>query len=323
MSIFDSASILVTGGAGAFGKKFCEVLLRDHAPKKVIIFSRDELKQHDMKAEGFDAPCMRYCIGDIRDKERLKHAMTGVDIVVHAAALKHVPACELNPIEAVQTNIGGSQNIVDAAIDTNVQKVLALSTDKAVHPNSVYGATKLVAEKLFTQGNTYTDAKVTRFACVRYGNVIGSRGSVIPLFEKQRETGTITITDDRMTRFWITPEQSARFVLDSITAMRGGEIFVPKIPSMKVADLATAIAPNCTKRYIGIRPGEKLHEALLSSDESRRTVETDTSFVIQPEHDTWSKDPWPKPNVKEGFCYSSETNPHWLTQEQLQELLQL
>lgn len=320
MQNLEGASILVTGGTGSFGKKFTEMVLRDCKPKKVIIFSRDELKQHEMRLAGFDGPQMRYFIGDVRDRNRLHRAMGGVDVVVHAAALKHVPACEYNPMEAVETNIGGAKNIVEAALDAGVKRVIALSTDKAVSPVNLYGATKLVAEKIFTQGNSYSGASATRYACVRYGNVVGSRGSVVPLFLQQRETGTLTLTDERMTRFWITLEQGVRLVLDSIKEMQGGEIFVPKIPSMRVTDLAEAIAPDAKRKVVGIRPGEKLHEALLSADEARHTVERKTSYMIMPEYASWT-DNWPKPNVKEGFCYSSETNTEWLTKEQLKAML--
>jgi UDP-N-acetylglucosamine 4,6-dehydratase len=317
MSSLKGASILVTGGTGSFGKKFVETLLKEYEPKKLIVFSRDELKQHDMKNGGFDAPCMRYFIGDVRDQNRLKRAMSGIDIVVHAAALKHVSACEYNPLEAIKTNIGGAENIIEAAVDTGVKKVLALSTDKAVSPVNLYGATKLVSEKLFTQGNAYAGKQNTRFSCVRYGNVVGSRGSVIPVFEKQRDSGTITITDDRMTRFWITLDHGVRFVIDCIDKMQGGEVFVPKIPSMKVVDLADVIAPNCEKKITGIRPGEKLHEVLLSEDEARHSVETKDGFIIQPEDSLWTREKWTDPNIQEGFSYASDNNSEWLTHDQL------
>lgn len=265
---WQNLNILVTGGTGSFGKRFTEICLREYNPKKLIIFSRDELKQHDMQhILGFTDPRLRYFLGDVHDPDRLKRAMNGVDIVVHAAALKQVPACEYNPFEAVQTNIIGGKNIIDAAIDCGVQRVLALSTDKAVSPVNLYGATKLVAEKLFVQGNSYAGKDGTRFSCVRYGNVVGSRGSVIPLFKEQSKTGTVTITDDRMTRFWLTLDQGVHFVLNCIEQMRGGEVFVPKIPSMRVVDLAAALAPGCDIQITGIRPGEKLHEALLNEDE--------------------------------------------------------
>ena len=249
--------ILVTGGTGSFGKKFVEIMLEEYHPAKLIVFSRDELKQHEMRVNGFDHPSLRYFIGDVRDVDRLRRAMHGVDIVVHAAALKQVPACEYNPMEAVKTNILGSSNVVDAALDAGVQKVLALSTDKAVNPVNLYGATKLAAEKLFVQSNAYAGGMATRFSCVRYGNVVGSRGSVVPIFLQQRSNGRLTITDQRMTRFWLTLEQGVRFVIRRIEQMRGGEVFVPKIPSMNLADLAKAIAPEAQLEFVGIRPGEK------------------------------------------------------------------
>lgn len=321
MSILKGASILVTGGTGSFGRHFTKTLLKEYGPKKLIIFSRDELKQHNMKHDGFDAPCMRYFIGDVRDRNRLKRAMSGIDIVVHAAALKHVSACEYNPLEAVKTNIGGAENIVEAAVDAGVNKVLALSTDKAVSPVNLYGATKLVSEKIFTQGNAYAGKQDTRFSCVRYGNVVGSRGSVVPIFTQQRETGKITLTDERMTRFWITLDQGVRLVIDSIENMKGGEVFIPKIPSMKLTDLAEVIAPNCKQEITGIRPGEKLHEVLLSEDEARHTIETKDGFIIQPEDALWTKEKWPEPNVKEGFSYASDSNTEWLTHDQLKEFI--
>ena len=269
------SSVLVTGGTGSFGKKFTEIMLRDHPPRRLIVFSRDELKQHEMRQmfpDTKDSP-MRYFIGDVRDADRLRRAMQGVDVVVHAAALKQVPACEYNPIEAVLTNITGARNIIEAALDTGVKKVMAVSTDKAVNPVNLYGATKLVSEKLFVQANAYSGAGPTRFSCVRYGNVVGSRGSVIPLFLQQRRTGRVTVTDARMTRFWLILEQGVRFVIHCLNRMHGGEVFVPKIPSMSITDLTTAVASDCKVEYIGIRPGEKLHEVLVSEDEARHTVE--------------------------------------------------
>src|SRR5215471_8094986 len=250
-------TILVTGGTGSFGQQFARVMLRDYHPQKLIVFSRDELKQHEMRVNGLDHPSLRFFLGDVRDVDRLRRAMQGVDIVVHAAALKQVPAAEYNPIEAVMTNIIGARNVVDAALDCGVKKVLALSTDKAVNPSNLYGATKLVAEKLFVQANAYSGAGPTRFSCVRYGNVVGSRGSVIPLFMAQRKTGRITVTDPGMTRFWLTLEQGVRFVTRAIEQMMGGEVFVPKLPSMSLTDLIKALAPNCEIKPIGIRPGEK------------------------------------------------------------------
>jgi len=253
--------VLVTGGTGSFGKKFIDILLKEYHPAKLIVFSRDELKQSEMRASGFDHPSLRYFIGDVRDLQRLRRAMNGVDIVVHAAALKQVPACEYNPMEAIKTNILGSSNVIEAALDAGVKKVMALSTDKAVNPVNLYGTTKLAAEKLFVQSNAYAAGSETRFSCVRYGNVVGSRGSVIPTFLKQRPNGKLTITDERMTRFWLTLEQGVRFVIRCVELMRGGEVFVPKIPSTRIVDLARVIAPQAELEVIGIRPGEKLHKS--------------------------------------------------------------
>lgn len=315
-------NVLITGGTGSFGKACAQILLERYAPQRLIIFSRDELKQHEMRVDGFNHPSLRYFIGDVRDAGRLKRAMVGVDVVIHTAALKQVPACEYNPIEAIKTNIDGGTNVIDAALDARVQRVVALSTDKAVNPINLYGATKLVAEKLFVQANAYRGGDPTRFAAVRYGNVVGSRGSVIPLFRKQRENGIITITDTRMTRFWLTLEQAVQFVIQSLERMQGGEVFVPKIPSMKILDLAQAIAPRCEIEKTGIRPGEKLHEVLLSEDEARHTVEFDDTYVIEPMHPWW-KDAvqFNRPRMPEGFRYSSETNASWLTVSDLQKLI--
>jgi UDP-N-acetylglucosamine 4,6-dehydratase len=317
--------VLITGGTGSFGKKFTEIMLREYHPKKLIIFSRDELKQHEMRQvypDTGDSP-IRFFIGDIRDRDRLYRAFHGVDIVVHAAALKQVPACEYNPFEAIQTNILGAKNVIDAAIDRGVKKVMALSTDKAVNPVNLYGATKLCAEKLFIQGNSYSGEGGTRFSCARYGNVVGSRGSVVPLFLEQRKQGRITITDPRMTRFWITLEQGVRFVIKCIEIMYGGEIFVPKIPSMNILDLAKAIAPDCEVEYIGIRPGEKLHEVLISEDEARHTVELDDMYIIQPVYPWWRMENWAgaKP-LPEGFRYTSDTNTRWLSVEELRRMIE-
>ena len=272
--------ILVTGGTGSFGKKFIEIMMREYSPAKLIVFSRDELKQHEMRVGGFNHPNLRYFIGDVRDLDRLRRAMHGVDVVIHAAALKQVPACEYNPMEAIKTNILGSSNVVEAALDMSVPKVMALSTDKAVNPVNLYGTTKLAAEKLLVQSNAYAAGTVTRFSCVRYGNVVGSRGSVIPIFIRQRHDGKLTITDRRMTRFWLTLEQSVRFVIRSTEQMHGGEVFVPKIPSMRITDLANAIAPQAEIDVIGIRPGEKLHEVLIHEDEARTIIETEDMYVV-------------------------------------------
>ena len=321
MSLFDDKTILITGGTGSFGKKFTEILLSEHDPESVRIYSRGELLQMEMQNR-FDDSRLRFLIGDVRDRDRLYRAASGVDIIVHAAALKHVPACEYNPIEAVRTNVEGSVNVIDAAIDNSVEKVLAISTDKAVHPVNLYGATKMVAEKLFTQGNAYTGLRKTRFSCVRYGNVIGSRGSVIPLFKEQRKNGVITITDDRMTRFWITLEQGVRFVMDCTARMKGGEIFVPKIPSMKVIDLAMVVAPDAERKVIGIRSGEKLHEILLTEDEARHTREFDNYFVIEPEHPFWGKDNFMDgKSLPEGFRYTSDGNDEWLTEDEIEKIV--
>jgi UDP-N-acetylglucosamine 4,6-dehydratase len=264
--------VLITGGTGSFGKKLTRILLDEYNPAKVIVFSRDELKQYEMRASGYDAHNLRYFIGDVRDLDRLRRAFEGVDIVIHAAALKQVPACEYNPMEAIKTNILGSSNVIDAALDSGVERVVALSTDKAVNPINLYGATKLAAEKLFIQSNSYAGGRKTRFSCVRYGNVVGSRGSVVPVFLRQRENGEITVTDDRMTRFWISLEQGVRFVIRCAENMHGGEVLEPKKPSMSIVDLAKAIAPEAKVNVIGIRPGEKLHEVLISEDEARTTV---------------------------------------------------
>ena len=314
--------VLITGGTGSFGKAFVRRLLDDVRPKKVIVFSRDELKQYEMQTGGFDHESLRFFIGDVRDRDRLRRAMRGVDIVVHAAALKQVPACEYNPLEAIKTNVDGATNVIEAALDAGVSKVLALSTDKAVNPVNLYGATKLVAEKLFVQANSYSGNGPTRFACVRYGNVVGSRGSVVPVFLKQRHTGTVTITDTRMTRFWLTLDQGVAFVLKAIERMHGGEVFVPVIPSMRITDLAEAIAPNCKINEIGIRPGEKLHEALLSEDEARTAIGVDGMYVIKPSHSWWSVGNWPEGEpVSPDFRYESNTNTEWLSPEELRSMV--
>jgi len=315
--------VLVTGGTGSFGKKFIKILLAEKQPKKVIVFSRDELKQHEMQVGGYNQENLRYFIGDIRDRERLMRALHGVDIVVHAAALKQVPACEYNPMEAIKTNIMGTANVVEAALDARVKKVLMVSTDKAVSPANLYGATKLAAEKLTIQSNAYAGGSATRFSCVRYGNVVGSRGSIVPLFLKQRAGGKITVTDDRMTRFWLSLDQGVRFVIDCIEQMEGGEVFVPKIPSTKVVDLAKAIAPDAEINIIGIRPGEKLHEMLISEDEARHTIELDKMFVVQPAEATWFGYSWQNKGapLKEGYFYSSDNNAEWLDIEGIKKYI--
>ncbi len=314
--------VLVTGGTGSFGKKFIQILLREYPPAKVIVFSRDELKQHEMRVAGFDHPSLRYFIGDVRDVDRLRRAMHGVSIVVHAAALKQVPACEYNPMEAIKTNIMGSGNVIEAALDSGVEKVLALSTDKAVSPVNLYGATKLAAEKLFVQSNAYAGGMSTRFSCVRYGNVVGSRGSVVPIFIKQRSSGKLTLMDKRMTRFWLTLEQGVRFVIRCIEQMQGGEVFVPKIPSARIVDLASAIAPEADQEVVGIRPGEKLHEVLISEDEARSAVEREGMYVVVPAITLWQRDmKYAGQPLPGGFRYSSDTNPAWLDVEQIRKMV--
>lgn len=314
-------TILLTGGTGSFGKHFCRIMIEKYHPKAIRVYSRDELKQHEMRQE-FGERYIRYLIGDVRDLDRLRRAMEGIDIVIHAAALKQVPACEYNPLEAVKTNILGAQNIIDAAIDTGVKKVIALSTDKAVNPVNLYGATKLCAEKMFIQGNSYTGHRGTRFSCVRYGNVIGSRGSVIPLFREQRRTGKITITDERMTRFWLTLDQAVDLVINGLCHMQGGEVFVPKIPSMKVMNLAEAVAPECQIKVIGIRPGEKLHEALITEEDGRNTVAYNGMYVVMPSHSWWERQNYVTgEELPAGFDYTSNNNTEWLTVEDLKEII--
>jgi UDP-N-acetylglucosamine 4,6-dehydratase len=313
-------NILVTGGTGSFGQKFARIMLQDYHPQKLIIFSRDELKQHEMRVGGFNHPNIRFFLGDVRDVERLRRALQGVDVVVHAAAMKQVPAAEYNPIEAVMTNIIGSRNVIDAALDCGVKRVLALSTDKAVNPTNLYGATKLVAEKLFVQANAYSGDGPTRFSCVRYGNVLGSRGSVIPLFLAQRKTGKVTLTDPRMTRFWLTLEQGVGFVMKAIERMAGGEVFVPKIPSMNMRALAEAVAPGCEIEEVGIRPGEKLHEVLIGEDEARNAMDMEDMFVIRPTHPWWNGATTEGRGAQTPFRYASDTNDRWLEAEELLRL---
>lgn len=315
-------TILITGGTGSFAREFASLMLTEYHPKKLIIFSRDELKQFTMRSEGFDGANVRYFIGDVRDKERLYRAFHGVDIVVHAAALKQVASSEYNPFEAIKTNIIGAANVIDAVIDCGVERVIALSTDKAANPINLYGASKLCSDKLFIAGNAYSGARATRMSVVRYGNVVGSRGSVIPSFWEQRKTGTLAITDRRMTRFWITLKQGARFVAESLERMHGGEIFVPKIPSMKISDLAGVIAPHCQIKVIGIRAGEKLHEMMIPRDEARNTIEMPDFYVIQPDFPWWDRRNWKngKP-CQDGFEYSSNMNPQWLSCEEMSCIL--
>lgn len=317
--------VLITGGTGSFGKKCTEIILKNYKPKKIIIFSRDELKQFEM-AQIFSVseyPCMRYFIGDVRDKERLYRAFHEVDYVIHAAALKQVPAAEYNPFEAVKTNILGAENVINVAIDQGVQKVIALSTDKAANPINLYGATKLCSDKLFIAGNSYVGEDVTTFSIVRYGNVVGSRGSVIPFFIKQKETGILPITDPRMTRFWITLEQGVNFVLDCFNRMVGGELYVPKIPSINIMDMAKAICPECKTEIVGIRPGEKLHEVMIPRDEARNALEFKDYYMIQPNFRFFKrryKNSKGK-HVPEDFEYNSGTNTHWLTTKELRKMI--
>lgn len=327
--MFDNKSILITGGTGSFGQKFTEILLKNYKPERLIVFSRDELKQYEM-AQIFDQDCLRYFIGDVRDRNRLKSAMRDVDFVVHAAALKHVPIAEYNPMECIKTNIHGASNIIETALECEVKKVVALSTDKAANPINLYGATKLASDKLFVAANNIRGKQDTRFSVVRYGNVLGSRGSVVPLFQKliNEKAKEIPITDERMTRFWITLEEGVDFVAKSFKRMQGGEIFVPKIPSIKITELAKAMAPKLKTKIIGIRPGEKLHENMISSDDSHLTLEFDDHYIIQPSIQFISK-PNFKTNalkekgkkVKDDFEYNSGTNPWFLKGKEISEIL--
>ena len=315
--------VLVTGGTGSFGKKFVEIIIKKHNPKKLIIFSRDELKQFEMH-EKFRQENIRYFIGDVRDKDRLYRAFEGVDIVVHAAALKQVPIAEYNPFETIQTNVMGAQNIISAALDQSVEKIIALSTDKAANPINLYGATKLCSDKLFIASNAYAGTKKTKAAVVRYGNVVGSRGSVVPYFRKMKKTGTIPITDERMTRFFITLEQGVEFVIRSLDIMAGGELFVPKIPSVGIMDLKEAIAPECKHSVVGIRPGEKLHEVLLPAEESRNALEFDDMFIVEPSFEWWKR---PTAHdggrrLRDGYEYNSKENPVRLNIKEIQRLIE-
>jgi UDP-N-acetylglucosamine 4,6-dehydratase len=313
--------VLVTGGTGSFGTTFAKTLLCEYEPAALRIYSRDELKQYNLqRALGGDER-VRFLIGDIRDAERLRLAMQGVDVVIHAAALKQVPACEYNPFEAVKTNINGAQNVVAAAIANEVPRTLALSTDKAVNPVNLYGATKLAAEKIITQGNAYAGASSARFATMRYGNVVGSRGSVIPLFKAQALKGELTITDEAMTRFWITLDEAVAFAISCLDLMQGGEVFVPRIPSMRVRDIADALAPNATRHIIGIRPGEKVHEVLVTEDESRRARELKDRYVIYPSLPSWviTGEPLGE-ELRPGFRYSSDNNDRWLDAEAIRDM---
>ncbi len=319
----DNQTVLITGGTGSFGRHFVDTILDRYNPKKVIVFSRDEHKQHQMRQahSGGSGSMIRYFLGDVRDIGRLQRAFAGVDIVVHAAALKHVPACEYNPFEAIQTNVLGAKNVIDAAIDQGVKKVLAVSTDKAVNPVNLYGATKLCAEKLFIQGNVYSKPEGPSFSCSRYGNVVASRGSVMPAFLEQRQNGTVNITDRRMTRFLITLTQGVDFVIKCLEEMSGGEIFVPKIPTMRLTELAEALAPDCKVNEIGIRQGEKLNEVLLSEEEARHTIDAGDMYVIY-SHDRFQTMGLP-PDVEtlaDPFHYASDTNPHQLSVGELRAM---
>ena len=324
--MFDNKSVLITGGTGSFGRKYVRTLLEQHKPRRIIVFSRDELKQYEMSQE-FSAPQMRYFIGDVRDPERLRQAMRGVDFAIHAAALKQVPAAEYNPMECIKTNVHGAENVIKAAIAEGVEKVMALSTDKAANPINLYGATKLASDKLFVAANNMVGYEKTRFAVVRYGNVVGSRGSVVPFFRKLISEGakSLPVTDTRMTRFWITLQEGVDFVIRNFARMHGGEIFVPKIPSVRITDLASAMAPDLEQNVIGIRPGEKLHETMCPADDSHLTVEFQDHFVIRPTIKFFRGDVDYLTNnleergetVTQGFEYSSGTNPHFLTVDEI------
>lgn len=322
--MLNNKTILITGGTGSFGKKATEEILKKYKPEKVIIFSRDELKQFEMAQQFKESEEIRYFIGDVRDKERLHRAFHGVDFVLHAAALKQVTAAEYNPFEAVKTNIIGAENVINVAIDQGVKKVIALSTDKAANPINLYGSTKLCSDKLFIAGNSYVGRDHSIFSVVRYGNVVGSRGSVIPFFLKQKEKGILPITDSRMTRFWITLEQGVDFVLNCLEQMVGGELFVPKIPSMNIMDLAKAIAPECKTEIVGIRPGEKLHEVMVTRDDARKTLEYKDHYVVQPDFQFWGSRF--KSNggnaLPEDFEYNSGTNPWFLTIAEMREMVE-
>ncbi|MEV4344275.1 UDP-N-acetylglucosamine 4,6-dehydratase (inverting) [Actinoplanes sp. NPDC049596] len=324
MSVLSGSSILVTGATGSFGKAFLNYALTNLNPQRIVVFSRDELKQYELRQMFNDDPRLRFFLGDIRDKSRLERAMHGVDYVVHAAALKQVDTAEYNPSEFVETNINGSQNVIDAAIDKGVKKVVALSTDKASSPINLYGATKLVADKLFIAGNHYAATHPTRLAVVRYGNVMGSRGSVVPLFRKLAAEGkSLPITDKRMTRFWITLPQAVKFVVDSFDVMQGGELFVPRIPSMRILDLVEAVAPNSPTHEMGVRPGEKLHEEMIASDDSRRTLRFPDRYVVQPVVASWGYEaPEGGEEVADGFNYRSDNNDLWLSVEDMRKLLE-
>jgi UDP-N-acetylglucosamine 4,6-dehydratase (inverting) len=331
MSIFKNKTILITGGTGSFGKSFITKVLQNYGPKKIIIYSRDELKQYEMQVNPLFSEynkILRYFLGDVRDFDRLKMALSGVDIVIHAAALKQVPAAEYNPFEAIKTNIHGAQNLIQACLENDIEKVIALSTDKAAAPINLYGATKLVSDKLFVSANLFKGTKKTKFSVVRYGNVMGSRGSVIPAFLKMKENGLLTITDEKMTRFNITLNDGVQFVFDSLNRMVGGEIFIPKIPSYKILDVAKAIDPTLETKIIGIRPGEKLHEEMITESDSFRTLEFKKHFVILPSTTLWDEEVYRKSNKNDvgifsekPFSYNSQNNSHFLTVDQISDLI--
>ncbi len=327
MSVLRNSHILITGGTGSFGKKCAEILLRDMSPRRLVIFSRDEQKHVDMARSLFPDdkyPQIRYFVGDVRDGARLKRALRGIDFVIHAAAMKHVHVAEYNPQECIRTNVGGAENLISACIDSGVKKVVALSTDKAASPINLYGATKLCSDKLFIAGNSLSGTDGAGFSVVRYGNVFGSKGSVVPFFLGERSKGVLPITDPRMTRFIITLEQGVQFVLRAFDRMVGGELYVPKIPSTRITDIAKAIAPECRIEIVGIRPGEKLHECMIPTDEARQTIEYDDHFVITPIRPSWSR---PKAEstkgfpCPDGFCYSSDQNTSWLTIDELKDMI--
>lgn len=329
MSMLAGSHVLITGGTGSFGKKCTEMLLSQHRPKRLVVFSRDEQKHVDMARSMFppnEFPELRFFVGDVRDKNRLKRALQGIDYVIHAAAMKHVDIAEYNPQECIATNIGGAENLIDACIDSGVKRLVALSTDKAAAPVNLYGATKLCSDKLFAAANSLSGTNGTRFCAVRYGNVLGSNGSVVPFFQKKCEEGILPITSPDMTRFVITLQQGVDFVLKSFERMTGGELFVPKIPSVSIMDIAKAVAPNCETKVIGVRPGEKMHECMIPPDEARLTLEFDDHYLVQPTARAWCKE---EPSYvrhgkpcPENFCYASDNNPHWLSVPELRQMIE-
>jgi UDP-N-acetylglucosamine 4,6-dehydratase len=320
----DGKSILITGGTGSLGNQLVQMLIRHANARRIIILSRDEFKQYTMQQAFPGAEALRFFLGDVRDKDRLRRAFEGADYVIHAAALKQVPAAEYNPFEFINTNVLGAQNVINAALDTGIRRVVALSTDKAANPINLYGATKLCSDKLFVAGNSYRGARDTGFAVVRYGNVVGSRGSVIPFFLEKRKTGVLPITHSDMTRFWITLEQAANFVLNALRHMRGGEIFVPKIPSMRITDLARLIGPDCRQEIVGIRPGEKLHEMLVEPEAGRNTLDCGSHYVIQPVLGFWNLDSngyAGMPRCSDGFAYTSGSNDRWVNAPEMKRMI--